>query len=262
MRSEPVWPIEVPLHVTAFWKPVWRRYAISTGSLGAGVLLEPGALCRPSRRPWPPIKPALRVGAVECRLPAPVGKGYATSAAVTLAASLGASKSFLEAVAKAHVSEVLHKTGLGDVMAIAFGRGIAVRERPGGPGWGYVVSLEPPPGVSVVAFEVGGPFADTPSMLSSLKTSDAFERAWRAFSRRYDFWAFLEAAEQFSEEVGFAKRLDKSLLRRSEVLGGYVKKSVAVLFVESRAAPGLAEELGARLFSIVRNRRPFAMRFV
>jgi len=268
VRSEPVRPtLEVPLHVTAFWKPLWRRSPIASGSLGAGVLLRPGAVCWPSERPWPPVPPALAVGRVECKLPVPVGKGFATSAAITLAASLFSSKNFFEAVARAHASEVLHKTGLGDVMAIAFGREIAVRTRAGGPGWGRVESVEVPRGVSVIAFEVRSPFSDTPSMLSSLKVSDAFERAWRVLEKGFDFWSFLEAAELFSKSVGFLKLLDPKALRARGVLGGYVKKSVAVLFVDGKELEESLTEIrkiykNAKVFSVCRGEvlRPCPLR--
>ncbi len=238
--------IEVPLHVTAFWKPVWRRSPISTGSLGAGVVLRPGALCYPSELPWPPVPSALGLGRVRCRLPVSVGKGFATSAAVSLAASFFSSKSFLEAVAKAHVSEVLYRTGLGDVMSISFGSGIAVRTEAGGPGWGKVESIAFPKGVSVLGVELEGRFKDTPTMLSKLRTDEAFEGAWKILERGWDFLSFLEAAETFSRELKFMNRELKDKVSVRGVLGAYVKKSAMLVFVEGVFLNDVIEKLRKR----------------
>ncbi|ABU81500.1 GHMP kinase [Ignicoccus hospitalis] len=232
--------VEVPLHVSGLWRPVWRRSAISTGSLGAGVLLKPGAVCSPGG-PRPPVPTAL--GEVRCKLPVPVGKGFATSAAIALASAIFKYKSFVEAAARAHVAEVLNKTGLGDVMAIAYGRGVAVRTEAGGPGWGRVESLEVPRKVFVVGFTVKGLFADTPSMLSSLDVREAFEDAWKALLDGFDFYSFLEAAEAFSARVGFLKFVEPRLLKLPGVMGGYVKKSAGVLFVEGAYADEVLEEV-------------------
>ena len=159
----------------------------------------------------------------------PIGKGFATSASTALMVALK-KYPFWEGVARAHVAEVIAKTGLGDVMAIAFGRGLAVRVKAGGPGWGKVVSLKVPRlGLVVTTFK--GQFEDTPRMLEKLDVERAFDKAWKKFIEGKDFLSFLKAAQAFSEEVGFLDGVEE-LLELEGVLGGYAKKSVLVLFTK------------------------------
>jgi len=220
----------VRFHVSAFWKPVYTDFPISTGSLGAGIVLEPGPRCREGRT-WPPLPPALKLGGgLECALPVPVGKGFATSASVAVLTALRRYP-FWEGIARAHTAEVISKTGLGDVMAIALGKGLAVRLKAGGPGWGKVISLNVP-SVGLVATTFKGEFEDTPSMLKELDVEDEFERAWRVFMDGKNFLSFLKAASSFSERVGFLKEEHKELLAMEGVLGGYAKKSVLLIFTK------------------------------
>ena len=71
----------------------------------------------------------------------PEGQGFGMSAASSLSASyalsslLGLSK--IDAIKAAHSAEVQLRTGLGDVIASAFG-GIEVRREPGLPPWGFI----------------------------------------------------------------------------------------------------------------------------
>ncbi len=234
------------LHVSAFWKPVYTKSPISTGSLGVGIVLSPGPSCREGRT-WPPVEPALKLGGgLECRLPVPVGKGFATSASVALCTALK-KYSFWEAVARAHVAEVISKTGLGDVMAIAFGRGLAVRIKPGGPGWGKVISLKVPP-VGLIAATVESPFKDTPSMLQRLDVENEFDKAWKVFMEEKSFSSFLKAAIMFSREVGFMNDEVEEILKLEGVLGGYVKKSALIVFTKPEYESKVRNEVKKRGF--------------
>ncbi len=236
------------LHVSAFWKPVYTNSPISTGSLGVGIVLSPGPICREGRT-WPIVEPALKLGGgLECRLPVPVGKGFATSASITLCTALRKYQ-FWEGVARAHVAEVISKTGLGDVMAIALGRGLVVRIKPGGPGWGKVISLKIP-NVGLVATSINGSFKDTPSMLMKLDVEKEFKIAWRIFMEGKNFTSFLKAARRFSVDVGFMSEDTEKLLEIEGVLGGYVKKSAFIIFTKPEYEFRVKRELRKRGFEI------------
>ncbi|MET1128414.1 MAG: hypothetical protein ABWW70_03770, partial [Thermoproteota archaeon] len=103
----------IPLHVTGLWMPILSSNPAFSGSIGAGLLLEPAAealSCSCSGRSRAVVRTPVgqldgseietvkRVAAsagarladlcFELNLPVPLGAGYAGSAAVALAASL------------------------------------------------------------------------------------------------------------------------------------------------------------------------------
>ena len=199
-------------------------------------MLEPGAICCTSDIPWPKV-PHIRIlgGGVACKIPVEIGKGFATSAISSLASALVTSESFLQAVTKAHVIEVLHKTGLGDVMAISFGRGLVIRLRAGGPGWGKIISLNDPDlrKVSVLAITFRGSWNDTPSMLSSFKDYSVFETLWRRLLRKPDLRFFLRVANIFSKYMGMYPEEMNFVNDLPGVLGTYAKKSVFLAVVKN-----------------------------
>lgn len=278
---------EIPLHVTGLWLPVWRPGLLESGSLGAGLLLEPPVRVRaePCRlgggcglvvstpegvlRRLPSVaaevyrlEPLAARARVVVESPAPLGRGYAVSAAVALAASLGLLVNEpwrgLEGAARlAHMAEVAAGTGLGDVVAALYGRGLELRLSPGGPGLARVESI--PLSGEVVAVELGGVY-ETRVMHQSLSWrlhSLAAPRLARLLEKP-SLGAFLEEARGFALEAGFvdeetAKALDE-VVEAGLAAGWYAKKRVAVLV----AAPGRAGELEAVLSS--RGLRPRRLR--
>ena len=245
---------EIPFHVSGLWKPYFTRSAISTGSVGAGLLLEPGALCCAPSNIEVPVLPHRRffTSNVECRIPVPIGAGFATSAVYSMAHSLFEYSSFLEAVARAHIVEVTMRTGLGDVMAIAFGKGLVMRTKPGGPGWGHVShttkSLD---SYSVIALLIKGAWRDTPSMLSSLKRYDCFDAVWDEFVSEPSLETFLIASNKFSKCLGMYPKWLSKIEKVNGVLGSYAKKSVGIVVVENekvRDVRKYLEKLGMKHF--------------
>ncbi|MEN6609229.1 MAG: GHMP kinase, partial [Methanoregulaceae archaeon] len=137
-----------PGHISGYFRRVEGRDPASTGSLGGGVVIsegviasaEPGSNTRvvvqrqdyPGRllsesTGSPPVEYALeRLGVraritTSCRLP--IGAGFGMSAAAILSSVtavnelLGLDLTPEEIAASAHESEVVHRTGLGDVAA-------------------------------------------------------------------------------------------------------------------------------------------------
>jgi len=188
-------------------------------------------------------------------LPVPLGSGYAASAALalaysTLVAASSGSMGFEEAAREAHIAEVVEGTGLGDVVAIYYGRMLEARTAPGGPGVGRVESF-PVDASHVVTASLG--FMSTSDMHSSRLEyiERAFAKAYTQFIENPSLDSFLESARMFSIEAGFAgrelaERLD-GLVSRGLARGWYVKKKVVVVVPED----GLVGEVAGELKRIV-----------
>ena len=144
-----------PGHISGYFKRVEGSGPGSTGSVGAGVVIDEGvrstvtpAAATSVRVVWrgrvaagsPPVEYALdRLGVAarvttECRLP--IGAGFGLSAAAVLATLTAANHLFDlglsadDVAARAHEAEVVHRTGLGDVAASQAG-GVVCRMGPG-----------------------------------------------------------------------------------------------------------------------------------
>lgn len=256
--------VRVPLHVTGLWLPVRAPSPLETGSLGAGLLLEPPAVAvaRPCRRGSrcgvtvlvegrrlgrPPsvveelfsLDPGLaRAGSVVVELPAPLARGYAGSAAVALAAAVGLGllrgRGGLEAARLAHVAEVRAGTGLGDVAAMYSGRMLELRLSPGAPGIAKVEWLPVPRDAVILSAVLGGAM-ETREMHEKLSTR-LYEAAAPRLARLLEepgFERFLEEARGLSIEAGFApprvaEALDR-LAGEGLIYGWYAKKRVLVV---------------------------------
>ncbi|MGC9051476.1 GHMP kinase [Pyrobaculum sp.] len=236
----------IPHHVTGFWVPVYTDNPITTGSLGAGVLVggavasyEPGGV-------WYNDTPLEGGLGVRISSQFPLGYGYAASAVVSIAKAVGELGLSREAFAKAHVEEVTRRTGLGDVLAIYTGGCLVVRVRPGAPGVGEAYSL-PCPAVYVVTLDLAR--VDTGVVLQTRHEAivKAGREAYKAFMKNPSFQTFLHLAAEFSRRVGFLDERLEALERHRGVLGLFVKKGVAAVFVEREWAldvARIAERLG------------------
>ncbi len=260
----------VPLHITGFWAPRRTPDPASTGSIGAGLVLEPGVtvklrICGRSvtalngaeveLRPLDILLDSWGVEAcVEAWSPVPIGAGYAVSAAVTLGAAaslaLVTGRSLGDAYRSAHIAEVKASTGLGDVAAIVMGGYLEVRTKPGAPGIGSVEILPLDSDLRVVTAPLGR--EETSEMLSRIP-GKAYEQASKGVEEllstpSLDVFAWHAAG--FSRAAGMMEGEIGELL--SEACRGcpgfFVKKRVAVLLAWRagawRAAALLEEKLG------------------
>ncbi|MFO8133106.1 MAG: sugar kinase [Thermoplasmatota archaeon] len=143
-----------PGHVTGFFEICPADDPMLAGSRGAGICLSRGAMATVERQnakttvsvdgvPGGPVtRDAIqrltdRHIAAEITLQLPQSQGFGMSAAGTLAAAIAVAELCglprEMAVRAAHVAEVRHATGLGDVVPAALG-GIEIRETPGAAG--------------------------------------------------------------------------------------------------------------------------------
>lgn len=215
-----------PGHISGYFRRVEGRDPASTGSLGGGVVIsegviacaEPGTDTRVvvQRQDYqgqiisestgsPPVEYALeRLGVqaritTSCRLP--IGAGFGMSAAAILSSVtaanelLGLGLSPKEIAASAHESEVVHRTGLGDVAACQ-GGGFVVRKNPG---IQAEINRFFPEGCTLYAVSFGP--ISTPEVLGS---PDAMARVAEAFPQDHpgsvqDIFSF---SRRFSEASG------------------------------------------------------------
>jgi pantoate kinase len=239
-------PIRIPSHITGFFVPRWSKDPLEAGSIGAGLVLEPGIEFEvkwANRRALSLNGNELRsevlhellpeMTRVEVRSELPIGAGYAMSASLALACSIAAElrkaePDLLSAFRRAHVAEVKAMTGLGDILALHAGRGLAVRLKPGAPGIGEVEAIETPQGVAVVTAVLGG--MSTTEMLT--RYADRIRQygteAFRRFLRDPTLEGFLENAKEFAKGVGFLTQDVEDRMRpvREMLLGYSVKKRV------------------------------------
>ncbi len=167
-----------PGHISGYFRRIPGDTPMTTGSRGAGIVIEEGVVARviPSHSPvvrmhfqenrltggGPPLieyaMERLGVSAeVTTESTLPAGAGFGLSAAALLASISALSALFdlglsgFEIASLAHEIEVIHRTGLGDVAA-CMGGGIECRK---GPGIGAEIERIPAPGRVIHAVSFG-----------------------------------------------------------------------------------------------------------
>jgi pantoate kinase len=212
-----------PAHISGYFCRVDGSNPASTGSRGAGIIIEEGVQARVTAAASPcvvirrlsssgiilertegspPLLYAMERLGVSAQVITtsvlPMGAGFGCSAA-SLLATLSALSAFFsldlpreKIAALAHETEVLHRTGLGDVAALQ-GGGLACRKGAGI--HADIVRLMPDTALTVLSC---GPI-HTPSVLGS---AAAMERVTRAFPGRCprDLDDFISLSRSFAEK--------------------------------------------------------------
>ncbi|NPA99822.1 MAG: hypothetical protein GXO10_00430 [Crenarchaeota archaeon] len=255
--------ITIPLHITGMWRICWRRDEYESGSIGAGIVIEPGLQAEielydeNSRsnivrrielngeeielRNLEILKRLKRSGrsfVVRCRCPAPLGAGYGLSAALCLAYSIAMHEcsEIDKAVERAHLAEVKSLLGLGDVIAELYGGELEVRIRPGSPRHGgKIIKICYRSSYNVLTSEI------EKNITTDKMLRDRYNEIVK-FSELYinkilndpSLETFLECSYNFSKLVGFLdENIEKKLnIVRRLVIGYYVKKRVLVIVPE------------------------------
>lgn len=183
--------IFVPAHITCFFEPYYDRNIMKTGSRGAGFSLSLGMKVKAKVSRSRESKIEIFINGrkeeatttefavrnilgkepfnvkVEIWQDLPTSQGFGMSGAGALGASIALAKIFgidrITAIKNAHLAEVMCKTGLGDVIAQAFG-GIEIRKSPGLPPFGMIEHI---PGDFEVVICVAGGKLETKSILEN-----------------------------------------------------------------------------------------------
>ncbi len=264
--------LTLPFHVTGFWVIHEHRDPRLTGSTGAGLLLEPGAIVRVVRikkekgqRLHVVVNNRKTTLCVAEKLNnmydvrddyifhiesmAPLGAGFALSAIIAISIAFTLYKNGIKSnntdsySVNAHISEVKCRTGLGDVIALLEAEtGLELRVHPGAPGFGKVLSIpvqKPYPVLGVVIRRD----IDTPSMLRIYreKILKYGKMAFKEFTDNPCLEEFLRISQWFSRATGMLDpKLEEEIgflekyKRRGSLLGYYVKKNVLIAVFENR----------------------------
>ena len=246
-----------PGHISGYFKRVMGQDAATTGSSGAGIVISEGVHARvePSNHTSicicrresagelalishesPPIAYAMKMLSLnatvttECSLP--IGAGFGLSAAAILATLTALDNLFNlgmgeDRIARAaHESEIVHRTGLGDVAACR-GGGLVVRTNAGiaAPVRRYLGLIEP---VYAVSF---GPI-HTPDVLGSKEQMDKVTAAF---------------PEKVPQTIGEFFSLSKNFAQSSGLLTPEV--SEVLTLCENAGVPASMTMLGNGVFA-------------
>ncbi|MCE4606726.1 MAG: hypothetical protein F7B59_05255 [Desulfurococcales archaeon] len=243
--------VEVPHHITSIWVPYIRADYLRSGSRGLGLIVSPRLkACWFKRRIVPPYQPIDELDFVENRISTdsligikttlPPGYGYAVSAATfisyyLLSGFLAGSRSYLGSLDEAHMAEIGVKTGLGDVLAISYGKGVAFRVKEGSPSKGTVENFKTPQSIEVISIYKERMHTNKLLSMYNSKTRRLAIKLLKKFDMNPGFECFLEVSEEFTFKAGMHSfpRNELCFLRKIPgVIGVYAKKSVSVLFIE------------------------------
>jgi pantoate kinase len=148
--------------------------------------------------------------AIDLKVACPIGAGFGTSAAGTLASCLAVSDAADIAVTVnelgriTHVAEVVNRTGLGTAAALLTGGFVLVTE-PGAPGIGFVDRLLFPKNQSIVCAYTG-PIWKRETLGSAdvaVRLNAPSKRAMDAIRQNPNLPTFLAETRQFAQEAGF-----------------------------------------------------------
>lgn len=227
-----------PAHVTGFFEICRTSSPETTGSRGAGLCLSLGATATvddghrhleimvDGHSRGEVTATALRLLTseplrVRITLDLPVSQGLGMSAAGTLASTLAAASLLglprQEAVTAAHVAEVRHATGLGDVLPAAQG-GVEVRESPGIGGF-----IRRIPGEGEVVVAVVGPPLSTATVLGNARQQQRISAVGRAcmtaMLERPTLDRLFTLSRRFAQEAGLLQPAVRAAVEAAEEHG-------------------------------------------
>lgn len=244
----------VPSHITGFFAAKRQEDLIKSGSIGCGLCLSLGATTtvqaadeteillngQASEAPVSRFVVEKMEGMaqskseseskspvrVKTQLDMPLGAGFGASGAGALGAAY-ALNAYLDlgltangAAAVAHVAEVSHRTGLGDVIAQNTG-GLVIRLEAGAPGRGVVDRI--PVQQLEISYVVRGPIS-TKEILSDPKAMGEVNREGEAclkeLLKRPNLKEFMVLSRRFTSRIGLASDWALDAIEAVEAAGG------------------------------------------
>jgi pantoate kinase len=227
-----------PGHISGYFKRIEGKSIASTGSIGAGIVISEGVTatvspakttsisvnCRdkagnliPYSKTSPPVEYVLKkIGitasvTTECCLPIGAGFGLSAAALISTLTAINRSHNLKlfphDIAALAHETEVIHRTGLGDVAACQ-GGGRVVRSGPGIDG-AIIRYFDLPEPLYAVSF---GPIS-TPSVLGSVEQMERVAAAYPPDLPK-DSGDFFIISRFFAEKSGLLTREAGQVIRQ------------------------------------------------
>jgi pantoate kinase len=251
-----------PAHITGFFVIHDEDDPLKTGSCGAGLSLDDGAVTEVTSSDRTEIflngRPGEatttmsvirmltdRPARVETRLSIPVGGGLGASAAgavstaLALNGHLGLNKTMNGLLYAAHVAEVTNGTGLGDVSGMSSG-GVEIRLKPGVP---FVIDRIPVPPMFIYYVHFGP--VSTKSVLSDAREkaliNDAGRRCLKSLMEKPTFAGFMRLSRSFAVETGLISPRALDAVEAVESHGGMASMAMLGDTVFSTVPDGLAE---------------------
>lgn len=263
----------IPAHISGFWYVLESRDPLSTGSYGAGLIIEPGLYieeidenCKVYYNNVSKDIKVYRDGHKEARLPCigikvsspyNIGEGYGASAGITIGglffAQLREKKhmTWSEIGKYAHIAEVKNVTGYGDVIAEIFGGGLELRVKPGAPGVGVMDRIPVSRKIRVITLS-----------LEKYSTTEMFKKygnaitcagklAYEKFIEEPTLERFGEVSHKFSLDTGMmTKEMNNRVeniigneIRRGIVIDFFIKKGLLVVISEETGHEDVVEKL-------------------
>ncbi len=156
----------------------------------------------------------------------PVGAGYGASGAAALSTALALNQALNLGLTKnnsaqlAHIAEVTHKTGLGDVIAQNRG-GVEIRLKPGAPGYGQIDIIPSACNFAVVCGSVG--MLETKEVLSNpekrKKINRAGDKLVKELLKEASIDNLIALSKKFTMQTGLASQTVIDTIRSLEDAG-------------------------------------------
>ncbi len=252
-----------PGHITGFFAPKKHSDPLRSGSLGAGICINKGAVTtltieEGSRsikavadgKEAPVTETALDlllgnrdlIIKSETKLQLPCSAGFGTSAAGTISAAVALCSALSltteEAIRAAHVAEIKHNTGLGDVVAISR-CGVTYRVKEGVKPYGIVERIDSTPTITACVFK--NPLSTADILTNEEKNkiiSKAGEKCIEEMKLNPTMDNLFTLSRKFTEESGLASEEVREALK---ALGG--RQASMIMLGNSVFALGVEETL-------------------
>ena len=222
--------IIVPLNISGIWYPVYKEDIKETGSIGLSLVLNPPIIVSPRKGEarvifngkeinFPNLVYLRKLGDIEINVfsEVPLGFGYGMSGAISLAYAIALHELYnvklIDALIKAHESEVLTNNGLGDLISEYYGGGLIYRKKPGAPGYGEVEKI------SVQWDKICSKPLRRESTERLIKSKN--ENALQYITEFLHFPSlqkFFQLSEKFAEELGFYSPYPNSFKKKGLIL--------------------------------------------
>jgi pantoate kinase len=238
-----------PSHISGIFIIDIKKDPALSGSMGAGICLEDGAVTKVSAAEETAVKingaaakapttlTAIKLMTsepvlVETTLSVPIGCGFGASSAGALSAALALNEALsleltLKELAKAaHVAEVTNRTGLGDVTGQTFG-GIVIREKAGAP---FTVNIDKIPCRGAVISWASFGEISTKSVLSDDVKKKNINKAGKSrlkkLLKKPTLENFFLQSNAFAEEIELMSPEVKDAIEAVEAAGGLASQAM------------------------------------